>query len=114
MNTQDIPQSTPPLPRLRKTVLLPANNKSEVARLMQQIDTEYNAAVQGLTGFSNGSARHTFINARMENMAMYFEELEKKFGPEAVEKALIEWNEELASSTAKEGPLNNNEKRNRE
>ena len=41
---------------------------SEVARLMQQIDLEYEAAQQGLEGMAI-TARHAFITARMERIA---------------------------------------------
>jgi len=36
-------------------------NKSEVARLMQQIELEYEAAQRGLYGFAYGAAKHEFI-----------------------------------------------------
>ncbi len=40
-------------------------NKSEVARIMRQIDLELEAAERGLHGFAI-TARHDFINARMQ------------------------------------------------
>ena len=49
--------------------------KSDVARLLRQIDLEYEAAKQGLTGLAFGTARHDFINARMEQVAVYQEQL---------------------------------------
>ncbi len=49
--------------------------KSDVARLLRQIDLEYEAAKQGLTGFAFGTARHDFINVRMEQVAVYHEQL---------------------------------------
>jgi hypothetical protein len=54
--------------------------KSEVARLLRQIDLEYAAALQGLTGLSFGTARHDFINARMEQVAVYHEHLATQVG----------------------------------
>ncbi|HEU0002398.1 MAG TPA: hypothetical protein VFQ36_15950 [Ktedonobacteraceae bacterium] len=39
--------------------------KSEVARVMRQIDLELEAAQRGLSGYAI-SARHDFINARMQ------------------------------------------------
>lgn len=38
---------------------------SEVARVMRQIDLELEAAQRGLSGFAS-TARHNFINARMQ------------------------------------------------
>ncbi|HEU0001693.1 MAG TPA: hypothetical protein VFQ36_12370 [Ktedonobacteraceae bacterium] len=38
---------------------------SEVARIMRQIDLEREAAQRGLSGFAS-TARHDFINARMQ------------------------------------------------
>jgi|GEM_PF-1193488 hypothetical protein len=49
--------------------------KSDVARLLRQIDLEYEAAQQGITGLAVGTARHDFINARMEQVAVYQEQL---------------------------------------
>jgi hypothetical protein len=39
--------------------------RSEVARIMRQIDLELEAAQRGLHGFAS-TARHDFINARMQ------------------------------------------------
>ena len=50
-------------------------NESEVARLLHQIDLEYQAAQQGLTGVSAGTAQHAFITAKMENIGVYREQL---------------------------------------
>ncbi len=44
--------------------------QSEVQRLLQQIDQEYEAAEQGLHGMAI-TARHDFITARMERIAHY-------------------------------------------
>lgn len=48
---------------------------SEVARLTQQIEAEYQAAHQALTGFASGNAKHAFITARMERIATYHQTL---------------------------------------
>ena len=50
-------------------------NLSEVARLRQQIQTEYEAAQRGLAGLASGVARHDFIEARMERGAEYLLQL---------------------------------------
>ena len=50
-------------------------NHSEVARLLEQISAEYQAAQYGLYGLSSGGARHDFIAARTETIGKYHEEL---------------------------------------
>jgi len=107
MATQDIPQTTPPLPVLRKVRLQTVDNKSEVAFLMQQIDEGYEAAMRAMGSFASGTLRHDFINARMENMEKHIDELEQKFGVESTTQALIEWSEGVASTTSKEVPSTN-------
>ena len=55
---------------------------SEISRLRQQIDQEYEAAHQGLSAFASGTARHDFIQARTENIGKYHEQLIQLVGPE--------------------------------
>ena len=57
-------------------------NKSEVARLMQQITLDYQAAQRGLTGLASGSATHALIAAKMERMSNYQKALSKFVGPQ--------------------------------
>jgi len=57
-------------------------NGSEVARLLQSIQREYEAAEQGLSGLALGTATHQFITARMEQMHRAHEQLEALLGPE--------------------------------
>jgi hypothetical protein len=54
--------------------------KSEVTSLLQQIELEYTAAQQALTGLASGTARHTFISARMEQMSLHHEALAQLVG----------------------------------
>ncbi len=49
-------------------------NKSEVARLRNQIEAEYVAAQRGLQEYTIVS-RHQFITTRMENMECYHRQL---------------------------------------
>src|SRR5258708_32288986 len=42
---------------------------SEVAALLQQIECEYAAARNGLSGLAQGASRHAWITARMEWVA---------------------------------------------
>ena len=54
-------------------------NKSEVARLMRQIEMEYEAAQQGLSGYAQ-MARHDFITARMEQIGEHHATLQQIIG----------------------------------
>lgn len=60
------------------------NNQSEVARILTQIAQEYEAGKSGLQGLAQGTARHSFITARMENMGKLHVELEKLVGDAAI------------------------------
>ena len=42
--------------------------KSEVARLLRQIDQEYQSAQLGLSGLASGTTRHEFIDTKMRNI----------------------------------------------
>ncbi|TMC23836.1 MAG: hypothetical protein E6J34_01510 [Chloroflexi bacterium] len=42
--------------------------QSEVARLLQHIALEYEAAGRGLHGLASGAAKHEFITNRMESI----------------------------------------------
>ena len=59
-------------------------NKSEVARILAQIEQEYEAGHSGLYGLLQGTAMHSFNTARMENMAKLQNELEKLVGEQAI------------------------------
>ncbi len=65
-------------------------NKSEVAQLMSRITAEYEAAQAGLSGLAFGTARHDFINARMENIAVLHQELAHEIGPMQAIKLVAE------------------------
>ena len=54
--------------------------QSEVARLRQLIATEYEAAVRGLTGLAQAAAKHAFIDARMNRVWHYGEQLATHVG----------------------------------
>lgn len=59
-------------------------NQSEIARLLQQISSEYEAAQRGLCGFAYGSTKHDFITARMENVGRLHDKLHAIVGDEAI------------------------------
>lgn len=62
-------------------------NKSEVARLLQRIDLEYEAAQRGLTGVAM-VARHKFITARMEAIGRYHSALQELVGEQEAARLL--------------------------
>jgi hypothetical protein len=55
---------------------------SEVARLRQHIQAEYEAAERGLSGLASGITRHAFITARTEHLAALHEQLTDLVGRE--------------------------------
>lgn len=62
----------------------PAENQSEVANLLRQIEDEYTAATQGLEGLAEGTARHKFITRKMENMGRLHEDLRELVGEDSM------------------------------
>lgn len=58
-------------------------NRSEIARLRQQIEVQLVSMRRGLSGLSAGSARHAFINARMERIGTYQDGLASQLGENA-------------------------------
>ena len=63
---------------------------SEVARLLAQIDSEYEAARQGLSGLAQGSSQHRFITKRMEKLAELHFQLRDLVGDEVMRKITCE------------------------
>jgi hypothetical protein len=63
---------------------------SEVARLRARIEAEYQAAWNGLHGLASGTARHDFINKKMEDMGGSVEELRQVAGSEVAMKIVVE------------------------
>lgn len=64
--------------------------QSEVARLLQQIDLEYGAAREALTGLALGTAQHEFITARMERLTLCHEQLSRHVGMHEASRMLVE------------------------
>jgi hypothetical protein len=71
-------------------------NQSEVARLLNQIETEYIAAQRGLTGFAE-SARHAAITARMERVGQLHQRLYAIAG-ESATRLIVECLEAIPES----------------
>ena len=65
-------------------------NKSEVARLMRQIELEYEAAQRAMHGFAAGAGKHQYITARMENMGRCHERLTDLLGEREATIALAQ------------------------
>lgn len=59
------------------------SSQSEIARILQQIETEYVAAQRGLTGLAQ-SASHAAITARMEQMGLLHKDLHSIVGDDAI------------------------------
>lgn len=84
-------------------------NQSEVARLMQQITLEYEAAERGLNGLTQGTAMHAFINAKQERIGACHEALQQIVGKaEAITLVVTAMNQvqadgQIATSTQPEG-----------
>jgi hypothetical protein len=74
-----------------------SEHKSEVARWRQQYDAEYEAAQRGLTGLAYGSARHSFITKKMENMQQCVQELTALVGVQ--QAGLILWGEQIGQAS---------------
>ncbi|GAC1645532.1 MAG: hypothetical protein NVS4B12_11670 [Ktedonobacteraceae bacterium] len=58
--------------------------RSEVARLLAQINAEYEAAQYGMSGLAYGNAKHDFITVRMENMGHIHNQLHALVGDVAI------------------------------
>lgn len=62
----------------------------EVARLLAQIDREYEAAQQGLFGLSQGASQHQFINNITERIGVLHSRLHTILGDEAMRPISIQ------------------------
>ncbi len=69
--------------------------KSEVVQLLHQISLEYEAAARGLTGLSAGSAKHSFITAKLEQIGAYHEQLSGLVGEVRATQLVVELAEQL-------------------
>lgn len=69
------------------------NCKSEVARLIRQIDAEYDAMHQGLSGLANGAAKHVFIHVRMSYIGNHHKKLVALVGENIADDFLCQAND---------------------
>lgn len=58
-------------------------NQSDVSRLLQQIEREYQAAQAALHGYAV-TASHEFITARLEQMSRIHDHLQQMVGADAI------------------------------
>ena len=61
-----------------------STQNSEVARLLAQIDREYEAAQLGLSGLSYGTSQHQFISSITERIGMLHSQLHDLVGDESI------------------------------
>jgi hypothetical protein len=66
------------------------NNESEVARLRAQIEAEQESAQRAMRSPAYGTAKHRFINARMERMGALHDALKAIVGEEQAAQILAE------------------------
>jgi hypothetical protein len=58
--------------------------ESEIARIRQEIASEYTAAQLALNGFSSGTSKHEFIAARQARIGVLHDQLQTLVGTEAI------------------------------
>ena len=59
-------------------------HSSEVARLLTQISSEYEAAQRGLSGLAQGVSKHAFIAARMRRVGHLHDQLRTIVGESSI------------------------------
>lgn len=80
---------------------MPEENKSEVARLMRQIELEYELAQRGLTGYAE-VAKHAFITAGLEKIGEHHTTLQQLIGEQRAAHFLVTVFEGKKSETGTE------------
>lgn len=78
----------------------PKVNKSAVARILQEIDAEYQSALLGMQGLAQGTLQHEFITKKMEEMARQIIALGKREGEDTVMQAMIHWQDNEQETSA--------------
>ena len=78
-------------------------NKSEVARIKQQIAIEYQAASRVFTDFT-AKARHAYLTACQENLGACFEELTQHMSSEDAMQTFIQAQVETAQKLTCDEP----------
>lgn len=62
--------------------------QSEVALIEQKIIAEYEAMKRGLSGYAGGAAQHAFIDAHMQCVDRYQQQLEQLIGEQEANEAV--------------------------
>lgn len=65
-------------------------NKSEVARIREEIDAQNEAAKQGMYGLAEGVSKHAFITAKMDRIGELHDDLIQLVGEEKAAEIIIE------------------------
>jgi hypothetical protein len=65
-------------------------NKSEVARLLKQIDLAFEAAHLGISGLAEGAARHDFIKVKLEQVGVFEAQLATHVGTDEANRLVCE------------------------
>jgi ribosome assembly protein YihI (activator of Der GTPase) len=68
----------------------PQSDKSEIGRLMALIDAEYYSAKQALYSVNLGTAKHSFINARINRIGQLSDELGLLIGKDEALSIIVE------------------------
>ena len=74
-------------------------SQSEVSRLREQIELEYQACRRVFTDFTP-TAQHEYITKRQENIEACFQELKKEIGAEAAIGVLIQAEQAVQESAS--------------
>ena len=77
-------------------------NKSEIARLREQIALEYQASQRVFTDVT-ATGRHAFITRRQENIAQHFEDLQQYMSPEAAMQLIIQVENQIQGTSVSSG-----------
>jgi hypothetical protein len=85
------------------------HNNSEIARLRKQIEQEHAACVWAVTGLAVDSAKHLFIQRRMERMGSAHQSLIKLLGEEQATAIVCEIVDRIPPSKAGVGCISRKE-----
>ncbi len=66
-------------------------NKSQIARLMWQIDAEFVSSWQAIHGLTCGTSEHRFITKRTENIGKYLQAWYGAIGPDGIMDLYGQW-----------------------
>ena len=70
-------------------------NQSEVARLLERIELEYEAAQRALTGLACGTSKHAFITDKMERIGNCHASLKQLVGEDEATRLMADTLENL-------------------